>query len=986
MGSNGHTEAFAPVLAALTTMQSNVDRAQKGKAHEYLENFQKSTDAWTTTFSILHSTDAPVEAKLFAATTLKGKIVFDLHQLPSETIARLRDSLLSLLSQYRAGPKPIRTQLCVCLANLAIQMTEWKNVLQLVVSTLGTDSQSIASVLEFLHVLPEEVTEGRKINLTEDELVSRTQELLEENADQVVSLLTQYSQSSATAAKDPQLLECITSWLKEVPLNDIVNGPLLNTIIDSLSEDGPFECGVDCLCAMFRETREVDECLSVIQTLYPRIVSLKPRLAVAAEEEDTDTFRGLTRIFAEAGESWVVLIARMPEQFQTLVEAILESAARDKERDAISMTFNFWYEFKQYLTLDKYMQSRLQYVDTYSKLVDVMMVQLEYPKPESANQKDLFDGDRDAEEKFRYFRHQMGDVLKDCTEVIGTTECLAKAFKALESWLNAHASQSSAGQIPEWQKLEAALFSFRALGRMIPPDEQIILPQLMPLIVQIPDHEKVRFQAVMALGRYTEWTANHPETLQPQFNYITTAFDHRSREVVKAAALSMRFFCQDCASLLKDFTAQLQQFYDNVLDRLPMQSQEELTEGIAAVVAAQPVEHTYEILKLFCDPLMKRFMTMAQSATTKKQTELLADSIQLLTIFIQWVQIQVPEGQQHPAVKYCQEIFPILSTILDNFPQSSPIQERICRCWRYMVLSYRTAIAPLLPQLADKLAAGFTDSRQGCFLWASDAIVREFSEDKGRIDQGTLDAIFNFYQQQATTFLRILNDLPPEELPDIIEDFFRLALDVFDFYPTRALPSSLTPSILSASCTALTLLSQEPLMATLHFLRDFLMYGGPDPPVSTYPAFDENDSTTTSADGSSLPRSNPPELQHAVRSLLQSNGIGESLVQRCLTGMMYSFPAGCIPDASGVLLALFQMLPTDSAAWTAGTIALLPQGSVSEPERERLSRNIGQRIQSGEVRKVRTLLQDFCAGFRRRNVAPREGLGRLEGGRFRFAG
>jgi transportin-3 len=57
-------------------------------------------------------------------------------------------------------------QLCVCLANLAIQMTEWKNVLPLILSTLGTDSQTLPCVLDFLRVLPEEVTEGRKINLT----------------------------------------------------------------------------------------------------------------------------------------------------------------------------------------------------------------------------------------------------------------------------------------------------------------------------------------------------------------------------------------------------------------------------------------------------------------------------------------------------------------------------------------------------------------------------------------------------------------------------------------------------------------------------------------------------------------------------------------------------------------------------------------------------------------------------------------------------
>lgn len=45
-------------------------------------------------------------------------------------------------------------------------MTEWKDVLPLVASSLGTDSKGIACILEFLQVLPEEVIEGRKINLS----------------------------------------------------------------------------------------------------------------------------------------------------------------------------------------------------------------------------------------------------------------------------------------------------------------------------------------------------------------------------------------------------------------------------------------------------------------------------------------------------------------------------------------------------------------------------------------------------------------------------------------------------------------------------------------------------------------------------------------------------------------------------------------------------------------------------------------------------
>ena len=848
-------------------------------------------------------------------------------------------------------------------------MLEWKDVLRTVVSVLGSDQSSIACVLEFLHVLPEEVTEGRKINLSEDELTTRTQELLEENAQQVLRLLNQYAQSSDQARKDPQLMDCITSWIREIPLNDIVNSFLMDVIMQAVQADTSFDAAVETLCAIFKETREVDENMSIIKALYPRLATLQPRIAACAEEEDWDVFKGITRVFAEAGEAWVMIIVREPEHYRALVECILECCLRDKERDALSQTFNFWFELKQYITLERYMEARVQFVDIYSKLVDIMIGHLEYPE---SNTSDYFEGDREAEEKFREFRHQMGDVLKDCCEVIGVTECLQKSYVLIESWVNTYGPQAN-NTVPKWQKLEAPLFSMRAMGRMVPPDENIMLPRLIPLIVQIPDHHKVRFQAVMALGRYTEWTAKHPNTLQDQLNFIMACFSHKDKEVVRAAALSFKFFCNDCAELLKGFMPQLQGFYELHLDALPPSSQEEISEGVASVLNIQPLDKLYESFKLCCDPVVKRLMSMAQAATEREQKLAIADRLNLVTIFIQFVKPEAPSSQPHPAVQYCQEIFPVLAAICERFVEFVPVVERVCRCWRATILSYRTHALPMLPQLAEKLAAGFTVSRQGCFLWATDSIVREFSDVSENISQDTTTAIYNFYEQQATTFLRALNDLPPEELPDVIEDFFRLSSDILIYHSSNLLLSNLIAPILSAASTSLTLLKEEPLIATLHFLRDFLAYGTEDAPASN---FDQ--------DGQYRPRPNPPQIQSSVRALVLAEG--EQLVQRCLTGMMYTFPADCFPDASGVLLALFQLLPTEVANWTAKTVGMLPEGSIAPQEQERLLRNIQQRVESGEVRKIRGLLQDFTNGYRRRNVAPREGLGRLEAMRFRFTG
>ena len=752
-------------------------------------------------------------------------------------------------------------------------------------------------------------------------------------------------------------------------MDSIIASPLLKVILLDLTADEPFEAAVECLSALINETRDVDETMPSILALYPQVIALRPQLALAAQNDDTEKFKGIARIFAEAGESWVLLIARLPTDFRALVEAILEAAALDKDRDAISHTFKFWYDLKQYLTIEKYAEARMQSLDIYSKLVDIMIGHLEYPKPESGDEKDLFEGDREQEEKFREFRHQMGDVLKDCCEVMGVVECLQKPYDLIQQWVQTYGAQAGPNSVPHWQKLEAPLFAVRAMGRMVPPDENVMLPRLIPLIASIPDHNKLRFQAVMALGRYTEWTAQHPDTLQPQLDFIMAAFDHSTKDVIRAAALSFKFFCNDCASLLVNFIVPLQQFYAKHLNLLPISSQEEITEGVASVVAKVPNDQIYATLKIYLDPVMQHLVGIANQAKDEPEQKLLADKINLITIFFEMVRPEVPKGQENPAVKYCQEIFPMLGNIITHFNKSIPILERVCRCWRYMVLSYRTAMRPLLPDLAAKLTAGFDTSRQGCFLWATASIVREFSQGMDEVDPSLANNVYQFYEQQAKTFLRILSDLPPEELPDLIEDYFRLAADMALYFPSESIMSPLMDTILLAACSSLTLLKEDPIIATLHFLRDLLGYGRNSSPSSSF------DNTRHDV---------PEQIRNRVKQLVV--GAGVQLVQRIMTGMMYSFPEGCFADSSGVLLDLFELMPEQVAQWVAGTVAVLPQGSITSQESERFLNNIRQRIQTGDVRMIRTILQDFTTSYRRRNVAPREGLGRLEASRFRFSG
>ncbi|KAF3922896.1 Transportin-3 [Dactylellina cionopaga] len=645
-------------------------------------------------------------------------------------------------------------------------MTEWKDVLEVVMEKLGNDADGSICLLEFLKVLPEEVTEGRRIRMTDEELDVRAKELLEDNTEKVMSLLIQYSQSVPSATQQPLLTACLTSWLREIPVLTIANSPLLDGTINSLTSEEAFDSAVDCLCAMFAETRDVDECLDTINILFPRLLQLQSRIAAAAES-DIEQLRGFTKLFAEAGEAWVILIARMPVEFRPLVEAILECSARDKEQEVIGLTFNFWFDLKNYLVLENYIEARVQLADVFASLVDVMVGHLKYPTPDSGNETDLFDGDREQEERFREFRHKMGDVLKDCCEVLGARDCLAKSYALVEQYMRSYVAgtPSASNPVPNWQALEAPLFSMRAMGRMVPNDEAEVLPQIMNLLVQLPEHPKVRFAATLVLGRYTEWTAKHPEYLEGQLTYITNGFAHSDKDVMRAAAMALRYFCQDCHQLLVGHIAQLHNFYEQVSANLPSQSLEEVTDGVAHVVAAQPIEKIYDALRLFCEPITKRLMDKANQARDKESVRELSETVSLLTTFAAIVRPNIEPDKENPAVRFWAEVFPVVTTILETFIAHPAICERVSKFYRTLLISYRTAMLPLLPPLAEKLATCFGKSKQGCFLWVTGSIIREFSDEES-VDQNTREAVYQFLQQQCWTMFKILAEESPKDIPD----------------------------------------------------------------------------------------------------------------------------------------------------------------------------------------------------------------------------
>ena len=75
-------------------------------ATHYLEEFQKSQQAWDIVHQILNDDNngnSNIQLKIFAAQTLRSKIIYDLSaQFPESNFENLKNSLLEILSKYTA--------------------------------------------------------------------------------------------------------------------------------------------------------------------------------------------------------------------------------------------------------------------------------------------------------------------------------------------------------------------------------------------------------------------------------------------------------------------------------------------------------------------------------------------------------------------------------------------------------------------------------------------------------------------------------------------------------------------------------------------------------------------------------------------------------------------------------------------------------------------------------------------------------------------
>lgn len=94
------------------------------------------------------------------------QVTYDLNEMDAVDVFQFRDSLVTALETYHAGPRTIMIQLCLAISGLALQLPAWEDPVQNMIDQFGRNPATVPVLLEFLTVLPEELNSNTKIPVT----------------------------------------------------------------------------------------------------------------------------------------------------------------------------------------------------------------------------------------------------------------------------------------------------------------------------------------------------------------------------------------------------------------------------------------------------------------------------------------------------------------------------------------------------------------------------------------------------------------------------------------------------------------------------------------------------------------------------------------------------------------------------------------------------------------------------------------------------
>ncbi|XP_057952470.1 transportin MOS14 isoform X2 [Malania oleifera] len=929
------------VKEALHALYHHPDDSVRMQADRWLQDFQRTIDAWQVSDNLLHDANSNLETLIFCSQMLRSKVQRDFEELPSEAFRPLRDSLNILLKKFHKGPPKVRTQISIAVAALAVQVPaeDWGDggIVNWLKHEMNSHPEFVLSFLELLTVLPEEVL-NYKI-AAHPERRRQFEKELTSAMEVALNILT--ACLNVNELKE-QVLEAFASWLRlrhGIPASVLASHPLVLTAFSGLNSELLSEASVNVIselihCTAVGSSGDVSAQMPLIQVIVPQVMSLKTQLRDSSKDEED--VKAIARLFADMGDSYVELIATGSEQSMVIVHAMLEVASHP-EYDIALMTFNFWHNLQVNLTRrDSYLSfgneasieaernQRLHvFRSSYESLVSLVSFRVQYPQDyQDLSKEDLKD--------FKQSRYAVADVLIDAAIVLGGEATLKILYMKLVEAI-AHCGGE---EHCEWRPSEAALFCIRAVSKYVSVVEAEIMPQFMDLLPKFPHHPQLLQTVCLTIGAYSKWF----DAAASGYSHLPAVIDilmsgmRTSEDCAAAAALAFRHICDDCRKNLCGYLDGLFQIYQVAVSgesvfKVSAEDSLHLVEAVSMVISELPPDHAKKALEALCLPVvapLQEVINQGPVILDKKAARELTVHIDRLGNIFRYV------NHAEAVADAIQRLWPIFKAIFDRYAWDMRTMESLCRACKYAVRTSGRFMGITIGAMLEEIQGLYQQHHQPCFLYLSSEVIKIFGSDPSCANylKILIEALFS----HTTCLLTKIQDFTAR--PDIADDCFLLASRCIRYCPQLFIPSVAFPALVDCSMIGITVMHREASNSILTFLTDI---------------FD-------------LKNSNHGEQYLSIRdSVIIPRG--PSLTRILVASLTGALPSSRIETVTYTLLSLTRAYGVKALEWAKDSVLLIPSTAVTEVERARFLQSLSD-VASGADINVLTVpieeLSDVC--------------------------
>ncbi|XP_062504529.1 transportin-3-like [Corticium candelabrum] len=797
------------VAQALGALYHDPDAKSKEQASTFLNQLQKSPFAWEVADQLLHQLSADTNVSYFAAHTMRTKVYYNYKELPADSRVSLRDSLLGHLTRFGSASQPVVTQLALAVADLAVQMVEWKDAVENLISQLAQDRSNMPMLLETLTLFPEEV-ESPQFKLGSN----RRREVAEEmrkSGSTVLSLLsTCYETFHADLNVTVKIFRCLASWmcLEAFPMQSLVNSHLMLMPFQHLTVSDVDcqlqEAAADSICSSLYICENSPNNVALAQFLQPHVYSLFPSYQQAVADEDTDRAINFCRIFTEMAESFIDYLIYSPNEslgsFNTLT-LVLE-CVKHTDYEVAEKTYNFWYRLSERL----YQRDDMKFWDLFKPHVEALI--------EALRGQCRFDDDRqdipDSQDDFIEFRHHTIELVYDIVFAVGSLTCFKKLFSLIS------------GSQVAWPDVEATLYVMQAIAKRINTacDDDII-NQVMQAIVVLPveSHVLLHHSALKLVGQLSDWLNTHSDLLEAVLGYLVRAL--KMPQLASEAAFALDHLCQGCKQ-------KLGQHFDGLLQIVAAADSLKMTKsaivgllrGACEVLSLLPAEkvtvHMQQLCSLASIPLQELV-----SLRKKKQeggVSIIDCLDRLAAIFRHTTPVVEDGATSHPCQSVIEQLWPMLSSCCGCFTDDAKIMERWCRTVKYGLRCLHSHSSGLIGSLANQMVTVYAMQPHSSLLYLASILVDEYGKDPACI-QGLIDMLQAFC---PIAFKLLAEDDGLVHNPDTVDDLFRLCSRFLQHAALPFLQSSVILNIMECALASLTLHHREAHASVCKFIYELL--------------------------------------------------------------------------------------------------------------------------------------------------------------------